>query len=161
MKLGIAVACLGIVGCVKIPVRYAPPTITPADRSPRSVAASFDRTWDAAVDVFAANGLSVVTANKASGVLASGVSVYSKENPDSTLADCGTEYPKTPEWRKPLAVLNGRVNVVIRSDREGSTVLARAFFNSSITPGEIIECPSRGTLEARIEQAIANRAIGK
>jgi hypothetical protein len=156
-RCALALLMFALAGC--FPLKYAGPTLTPPVRDSLLVAASFGRTWDAAINVFAENNLAIQTLDRSSGLLVPRDAQYAALMSDTvaTYADCGMEYPNN-SWRKPLAPTSARFNIVVRGDSARSSVLVRAFFTAPIPAGFLGDCRSRGVYESSMERLIKARA---
>ena len=116
MKLvALAILASMVIACVPIPPE------PPAPRTAMDVNASFAKTWEAAIDVFAERNISIKTLDRASGlIVAEPVKVGAGGN---EFADCGTDamqvrqYPTDATW-----------NLVVRGDSIKSTVRANVRF---------------------------------
>jgi hypothetical protein len=164
MRAFVLLALVAVVGC--IPTGYAPPTVVPVERPPQPVAASFDRTWNAAVELFARENIPIEAPDRASGVLTSRDVIYTTGAKDTVAAyaDCGIDYPNTPEWRAPRLPRRARFTAVIKGDSSRSSILVRAFFfrfDEHSATHDDIACPTRGTFESRTEKAIASRVVAR
>lgn len=124
------------------------------------VVASFGRTWDAVIDVFADEGIPIATMDRASGLIVPAMSsrvVGTPERGPLDYADCGKNGSGSP-----IVASQARFNVVVRGDSTQSTVQVRAFFEWVSPPllGEstTIACSTTGLYETRAESAIKARA---
>lgn len=127
-----------------------PPPPTPVQHPPASVSASFGRTWDAVVAIFADRNITIYTDRRA-GMVSSALMGVPGE--DSSWTSCGTagvnERVMRPEGVK--------YTVTVKGDSTASTVHATALFGS--TSGMLVaQCPSRGTWEAQFEAEAKSRA---
>jgi hypothetical protein len=136
------------------------PPAPPAPRTAMPVVASFGRTWDAVIDVFAEDGIPIATMDRASGLIVPAVSarvVGTPERGPLDYADCGKNGSGSP-----IVANQARFNVVVRGDSAQSTVQVRAFYQWVSPPllGETsaIECSTTGRYETRAETAIKARA---
>lgn len=156
-RAGKVLAVIGLACCATTGI--TPPQLVPVERNPQAIAASVDRTWNAAIDAFAANNIAIQTLDKASGLLVPRDVVYVSEQSEEALryADCGT-YPRAAGGGFVVAKITpsgARFNVVVRGDSSRATVLVRAFFSAASPP---TSCVSRGAFEERMEAAIRARA---
>jgi hypothetical protein len=136
------------------------PPAPPAPRTAMPVTASFGRTWDAVIDVFAEDGIPIATMDRASGLIVPALSsrvVGTPERGPLDYADCGSNIQ-----HQPIVASQARFNVVVRGDSTQSTVQVRSFFEWVSPPlmGErnTIECSTTGRYETRAETAIKARA---
>jgi hypothetical protein len=118
-----------------------------------SVAASFDRTWNAAIDVFTERNIDIQTLDKASGLIEPRGMRYKKDEGTNMTkyAKCGSFIGLTA----PLA--SASYNLVIRGDSTHSTVHAHAFY-TSVNAQNGPDCTSTGAWEQQIENQIKSRA---
>jgi hypothetical protein len=132
------------------------PPAPPSPRIATEVAASFGKTWDAVIDVFAEQNIAIRTMERASGFIAAEVSMVAgdsvaKEN-GHPYADCGK---RGADLLMPTAAA---YNVVVRGDSAKSTVRATVrFTNVSSTA----ECSTRGVWETAFEAGVRARATGE
>jgi len=141
-----------------------PPGPPIPERQPAVVSAPFDRTWEAAIDVFASANLPIETLDKASGLLVPRQAIYTAG--DTSYADCGVLHPNSKEYREPIGPTNARFNVVVRGDQTKSTIQVRAFFRATPTvttatafnDTKVIDCNTRGVFETQMERRIAEMA---
>lgn len=154
-KLSCLVSLAIIVSCGSY-VPPAPPTPRPSTR----VAASFDKTWAAVVDLFSERNIQIKTIDKASGVIAAEPQSAPNLVSDS-LADCGhstTGRGYSPSNGPASAVWN----VLVRGDSASSTVRATVRFSFlSRLNGQTYECSSTGRWETAFEQSVKTNAEGK
>jgi hypothetical protein len=141
------------VGLVTLVACGRPPSTAPGPREPLSVAASFGKTWDAAIDAFADHGISVETLDRSSGFIVPAGRSRVADDPAEAVryADCGKG--TLGGQRYPLAV---KYNVLIRGDSTRSRVQVRAFYTAE--KGE--QCTSTGMWEDFVENGIKERAEG-
>lgn len=131
------------------------PPAPPTPRSGTAVAASFGKSWDAVIDIFAERNIPIKTVDRASGIIvAEPQSVATRID---SLADCGTVigraiYPDRATW-----------NVLVRGDSTRSTVKATVRFTQGGTPGDpqLVECSTRGIWETALEQGVKANAERK
>ena len=147
-RLAVGAVALCITGCVPL-VPLVPPT-PPTKEAPRAgtpVAASFDKTWNAAVDVFALYNIPIRTIDKASGLIVAERMIVR----DSSFADCGKDgfgkviRPSALTW-----------NVLVRADSAHTNVRANVFYESPSGP-----CSSLGKWESYFETNVKARAEGR
>src|SRR5688572_31837548 len=136
---------------------YVPPRPAPA-RAPTTVAANFDRTWEAVIDIFAKQTIPIATIEKASGIVAAtsnlrGVGDY---------ANCGAIQNLWGD-RSTVYATRGEFNVIVRTVGTGSTVLVTARFTHipADPRGITADCVSRGTFEKYFEDSVKAAAEGK
>ena len=127
-----------------------PPPPTPRQHPPTSVSASYGRTWDAVVAIFAERNITIYVDRKAGMVSSALMGVLQS---DSSWTSCGTagvnERVMRPEGVK--------YTITVKGDSAASTVHATALFGS--TSGMLVaQCPSRGTWEAQFEGEAKSRA---
>lgn len=128
---------------------YQPPTTVAPERAPMKVAASFDKTWNAVVDVFADRNIPIRTIDRSSGFIATEpLGVSEDEGPD--WADCGSG--EGGEVSPVRAIYNVRV----RGDSSATTVRVTVRWSSAER-----ECVTRGVWEGDAERNIAARAEGR
>jgi uncharacterized lipoprotein len=145
MKLVLAfLAVLPMVGCVM------PPTTVATPRASTSVNASFDRTWNAVIDVFAEQNIPIATMEKASGfIVADAQFVGADAKQAEEWADCGTTYGSA----NPATA--GKYNVLVRSvDDHTATVKVTATWAG----GGAYKCVTKGVWETDFEKSIKSRA---
>lgn len=132
------------------------PPAPAAPRAPDPVHASFGKTWDAVIDVFAAHDISIETLDRASGLIVPAARSLAAADKQTALsyADCGTAF------RTALLPTSAHYNVVVRGDSAASTVLVRAFYTNG-TGAAMTDCSSTGRFEDAMEEQIKARAEGK
>ncbi len=145
--LAIILCCGLALGCVY------PPSTTATPRSPTYVAASFAKTWDAVIDVFAERNIPLRTLDRSSGFAATdelGV------DGSARWADCGSDAihgdvgPRHAIW-----------NVRLKGDSTAALILVTArwwMFRGKGTNGRRIDCVTTGVWEREAEEAIRDRA---
>jgi hypothetical protein len=142
-----------IIGCV-IPLAACAPSTPPAPPHPRdatTVAAPFGKTWNAIIDVFAADNIPIRTMDRASGFISTdplGVTLSASE----TFADCGTVIGL------PIHADRSTYNIVARGD-SSATVKATIRFTAT-SSGTLRECTSTGRWETEFETTVKARAEG-
>lgn len=138
------VAVLLFVASCMTPPKYEPP------RPEAPVAASFDRTWDAALAAFADRKISVNSDRSGGMIMSIGLSVA--EN-DTNWTSCGEAGAQHRVMRPEIV----RYTALIKGDKEKSTLKASAVFGSDA--GLLVaQCPSKGTWEAEFEADVKQRA---
>ena len=136
---------VALLGCQPIP----PQPAAPRDGTP--IAASFGKTWDAAIDEFATRAIPIETLDRASGLIVPrGYSLTpTTEAEAKKWADCGRDMLAISH--SPATV---KFNVVVRGDSVRSTVQVRAFYATEAG----VACQSRGIYEQNAEDLIRARA---
>jgi len=153
MRKRLLLLCSTLTGCAG----FTPPAPAPV-RQPQAVAASFEKTWNAVIDILGDNNIPVTTIDKNSGfVVAERASIPSTSKADHdfamTLADCGKgstglTFPPT----------TARYNIVVRPVADGATVKATATYRRIVGSLGAANCSSRGTFESQLESEIKKRA---
>lgn len=141
-----------IAGCSLNPT----PPSAPVPHDAMSVAASSDRTWDAAVEVMAARNVPIKTMDRASGFLATDLLAV-PAGADSGDYDCGLNL-----LHKPFPASLASFTLLVRpgaNSARASTVRAsvRWVYQSAGTQyvdPQTVECSSRGVWESKVEAAI-------
>ena len=138
-----AVGLLVSLGCTP------PPPPIPARRPDVTIKASFNKTWEAALAVFAERNIPV-NKDRLSGTIASDLrDVLSKEG---GAKQCGTN--KAGE----IVFANFvKYRIMVKGDSASSTLHAAAVFIRSMG-ASITECPSAGTWEEGFEADVKQRA---
>lgn len=137
----------GVVGC--LPVPPAPP----APHAPMAVQASFGRTWDATIDVFAERNIPIKNVDRASGLIVAENQKVGQGGQE--FADCGSS-----PMAIPFLPTDAAWNILVRGDSTQSTVRASVRF-LAITTGTgatTVECSSKGVWETQLEQRIKTSA---
>lgn len=149
MRMSIAALLL----CAAVACQPTPPP-PPAPVQSATVAASFGKTWDAAIDVFTQNNIPIRNMERASGLLVaeptdvrSGAGAY---------ADCGGD--GIGGRRVPTHAF---YNVVVRGDSSTSTVRVSARWTLNLGNLSTIECATKATFESGMEATIKARAEGR
>lgn len=131
--------------------RYTPPG-PPVPSSELPIRASFGRTWDVVIDLFADQNLSIATIERASGIVVATPGVLD-EAPAAAMryADCG-KYAG-------LAYVANRVgyNIRVKGDSARSTLRVNAVFRS-VVGGNTYECSTKNVWEATIATRIQRKA---
>jgi hypothetical protein len=144
----IALPALAALAAACVNARPAPPV----QRAPTPVAASFGRTWDAAIDAFAARNIPIRAIDRASGFIVADATATPE---DTAYADCGMYmgFPVDP---------TGAVyNVVVRGDSTRSSVRVTVRWEAATGVGASTtdkECSTKGRWEAEVEAQIKARA---
>jgi hypothetical protein len=147
----LAVVAAAFVACVT-------PPAPPAPRSGTEVNASFGKTWDAAIDLFAERTIQIKTLDRSSGlIIAEPQSVGSD---GASLADCGSS------MGVPLVATSATWNLLVRGDSAHTTAKATVRFVRFGTFGisttqETRECSTKGTWETAFERDVKARAEAK
>ena len=122
------------------------------------VNASFGKTWDSVIDVFADRNISIATIDRASGLIVAQKSAAVPAREAPTYADCGTYAGTTARIANEVTW-----NVVVRGDSTRSTVRASGRF-VVLAPNRasvVAECSSRGVWETEFEGLIKKAAEAK
>ena len=157
-RIAVVAAALG--GCVSYTTR---PPGAAVLREPTTVNASFGRTWDAVIDVFAEENISIRTIERASGFIAAertSIAYDTREDEayGERLADCGTFGPIR------LMPRSASYNIVVRGDSTRSTVRVTVkYLNYGADRTRMVaqnerECSTRGVFEATTEESVKRRA---
>lgn len=141
-------AFLALAGCTTIPPAPAP------TRAPSPVAASFDRTWSAAVDIFAEKNIGIRTIDRASGLIVGDPMSVEGKNTTTPyeFADCGQDMFEGHPWPT-VAIYNVRV----KGDTAASTILVSVRWLRQLG-GESLTCTSKGVWESQFEESVRTRA---
>lgn len=127
-----------------------PPAPAPV-RAATSVEASFDKTWNAAIDQLADANIPIATTEKASGVIvAYPLSVPWEDR--FKWADCGVNGAGNQ-----VPAVSVIYNVLVRGDTAQSTVKVTASWFTNTRQ----KCSTKGGWETEAEKAIKDRAEGK
>jgi hypothetical protein len=131
------------------------PPEPPAPRTATRVAASFGKTWDVLISVFADRRILIQTLDRSSGlIIADAQPVAGKTD---SIADCGTT-ALGASYRANAASWN----VVVRGDSTQSTIKATVRFVAGAPTGTLYtaagECSSRGTWEIALERGVKSAA---
>lgn len=121
----------------------------PVSVEPTPVNASFGRTWDTVIDLFAEDNIAISTLDRASGFIVAERALATKA--DSAFADCG------------FAIMNQRFtpgsakyNIVVRGDSGKSTVRTNVRWTES--PSGAYPCHTTGKWERMVQERIKTRA---
>lgn len=127
------------------------------------VAAPVDSTWDAVIDVFAQQVITIETMERASGfIVASREGMPTRSRADSVagrrVADCGRGSASVMQ-NVEVAFLptSAKYNVLVRPAGASSTVQVTVKF-MSVSPSRVIECSSTGDFETTFEGLVRQRA---
>jgi hypothetical protein len=173
----LALAAVSLGGC--LPAAQLLPPAPAALREPLPVQASFGRSWDAAIDHFARQGIPIRTIERVSGLIVAeemGVDVSAA----LAYADCGQlagsatgaspwgpGVPPRAGDGRPVAAERASYNVLVRGDSSRSTVLVTVRWRvpdaSRVSgdprhAGRSIECSTRGVWERAFEAGVRDRA---
>lgn len=129
----------------------APPA-PPAPRTAMPVSASFGKTWDAVIDLFATRNIAIKTVNRSSGLIVAEPQTVSSA--DESLADCGQNI-----YHQQFRPSEAFWNVLVRGDSVSSTVRASVRFVSATSIAK--ECSSKGTWESDLERQVKTAAEAK
>jgi hypothetical protein len=128
----------------------SPPKPAPK-RASVAVAASFGRTWDATLNLFASRRIQVVSKDRKEGTITTEAVVLG--NPDTTWADCG----KSGVQNKVLHPELGRATAKVQGDSTASEIHVSVMWLSSA--GQVVaECSSSGKWESAFESEVKRRA---
>lgn len=147
-RAALVMVLLASAGCASAP-KQAP------ERQPTPVAASFGRTWDAVIDIFAQRNIPIKTIDRSSGLI---VAEQARVDDIENFTHCGK-----PSLLRAVAgaavgmggdgAMRADYNILVRGDSARSTVRANARF---ATPER--ECPSKGVFESQFEAAVKSGA---
>ena len=144
--LSVAVA-LSAASCV----RLTPPA-PPVPSSEVPIRASFGRAWEAVIDLFSEQNISIVTIERASGiVVAEPGRLDVPWETAFSYADCGRL------GRAVFAPTRVGYNVRVKGDSTRSTVRINAVFRS-LDPESAKECTTRNVWESKISALIKTKA---
>ena len=135
-----------MIGCVHGPTTQLTP------RAATDVNASFDRTWNAVIDVFAERNIPIATIDKSSGLIAT-TALGIEESKDTTQewADCGN-----------LPATRATYNVLVRGAGDRSTVKVTvkwvAWRSLGMFGEDSRECVTKHVWEAATESEVKMRA---
>lgn len=136
------------------------PPAPPVPRSAVPVNASFGRTWDAVIGLFADRNIPIKTVDRSSGLIVAEAQAISASAWSDSLADCGAT-TLGAHYRATAASWN----VLVRGDSTRSTVKATVRFvagNPSFPSANAgVECSSRGNWELALEQRVKSAAEEK
>lgn len=170
LQFGIAVFPILATGCVSRPTYYAPGPQTA--RPAVMIGAPFDRTWEAVIDLFARSMVPIETLERASGLIVATRAVVPTTTPAQRdaaleLANCGVIRGGVRLDDVVYYPTSARYNVVVRArgDSSSSLQVTAAFVGRIEDSGRtmypsLVECSSRGTFEAMVEETIKARAEG-
>ena len=123
-----------------------------SSRNPLPVNASSGRTWDAAIDVLAANNIPIRWTDRPTGSMATDRNEIAK--PDTAWSECGRGTAGRrlpPEW----AVYN----ITVHGDSSTSIVMVAISWSMTPRPGVASpQCVTSGVRESQLERSIKERA---
>lgn len=166
MKSNRVVAFLPLLLQASCIASYVPPTTAAAPRVGTEVSASFGKTWDAVIDVFAERNIGIKTLDRSSGlVVAENGSVRPADG--KAWADCG-KFPSAMRGSPAEAATIASVatfNILVRGDSTRATVKATVQFSApalkTVMNQPNGECVSLGIWEQGVEDQIKIRAQRK
>lgn len=123
----------------------------PIVRTATEVAAPVDRTWEAAVEVFANENIPIKTLDRSSGLIVAETQPVARQD---GLADCGTAFGT------PLSPDAATWNLLVRGDSLRSTVKATVRFTHRLGAADE-ECGTRGVWETALERKLKAAAEAK
>jgi len=139
-------------------IACAPPRTEPVAIAPAPIAAGFNQTWNAVMDVLSDENIPVKTLDKASGYLMAEVAGVGAGD-EEKYADCGNSFLNA------LAMQGGgqmisRYNILVRGDSVASTVKVTATFVSGggTSDANAKRCASKGILEKQLQTDVKARA---
>lgn len=141
-------------GAVTACYSYQPPG-PPVPSAEQPVNASFGKTWDAVIDLFAEQNISIATIERASGLIVASPGYLERSlSGGAEYADCGKN--------NGLPVLPTRVgyNVRVKGDSTKSMLRVNAVFVGQYTDGTF-QCSTRNVWETQVWARIAAKAEGK
>lgn len=156
-RIGIAVL-VATCGCMRFTAPGAP-----APHSAMPVAASFGKTWDAVIDVFATKNIPVRTLERVSGLIAAEPSSVESFDPtkEHPWADCGAVGVGGRGGKSFSQPSSAFYNVRVRGDSLGSTVLVTVRWKYAVTKESLgTDCSTRGVWETDVEREIKRLAEG-
>jgi hypothetical protein len=184
LRRPVAYLLLTLLTACATPPSYLAPKLAPA-RTGTPVSASFSKTWDAVIDIFASKNISIKTLDRTSGlIVAEAQTIASNDTYGFTIADCGALTGGSQEYAPlngPIPPTSANWNVLVRStDSTNTLVRATVRFVSvrqtrrSPTFGEVMagrkeavdstearDCVSKGVWEADLEKSVKATAESK
>lgn len=149
-RLASTLSCFVLSACYG----YRPPA-PPIPTTAQPVNASFGKTWDAVIDLFSEQNISIATIERASGLIVA-APTYTGTSLSSGLeyADCGT--------MSQIPILPNRVqyNVRVKGDSTTSTLRVNVVF-LSVWEKSTYECNTKNVWEKNVWARIAARAEGR
>lgn len=150
LRLASTLSCVYLCACYG----YRPPA-PPIPTSEQPVNASFAKTWDAVIDLFSEQNISIATIERASGLIVA-APAYTGTSLSNGLeyADCGTI--------NRLPILPNRVNynVRVKGDSTRSTLRVNVVF-LSLWDKASYECSTKNVWEKNVWARIAAKAEGR
>ena len=115
--------------------------------------ASFTKTWDAVIDVFAERNISIKTLDRTSGLIVAEPMQVGRTAGEA-YADCGAVMGMA------IPASAATWNILVRGDTAVTTVKATVRFLNVTTGryGSTTECSSRGSWEQELEQRVKTAA---
>jgi hypothetical protein len=163
-----------------VPVVFLASAACAPPRAPRAsvvreatpVTASFGRTWDAVIDIFAERNIPIRTMDRQSGFIAAEPSAIPTGTNESdayavSLADCGgteavaaTGFGVATGKGTRNAATTATYNILVRGDSTAATVkvTARFVYQPMASSLSAVTCSSLGVWETEVEQDIKQRA---
>lgn len=142
-------------------IKTIPPTPAP-ERAPVPIKASFDATWNAVVEVFAAEHIPIQTLDKPSGLI-----VVTPDTVDSKSADRWASCGAIKHGIEPAMVIHATdvdYNIVVRAAGAGSTIRFNVRWTShnEADPNrpDYVLCTTTNAWEIELEQKIRALAEG-
>jgi len=128
-----------------------------APRPTTTVAASFDRTWNAVIDMFGDHNIPIAQMERSSGFIATERHGIGSERLALTLADCGS-WPPKHHGDGPLHIpaTTAVYNVIVRPAESSSTVRVTVAYMTA----DGSSCESKGGWEATFEESVKKKAQG-
>lgn len=126
-----------------------PPATAPT-REATPVSASFGKTWDAVIDIFAAQNIPIRNMERASGFIAAEPATVAVKDGEQW-SDCGGAMGGH------LGALEATYNVLVRGDSTHATVRATVLW---ARPGTAQTCTTKGVWEQNFEALVKARAEG-
>jgi hypothetical protein len=130
------------------------PRPEPVTRVPTTVNASFNKTWDAVIDLFADRNIPIRTMDRASGFISAEPALAGSD--EDAWAKCGG----FGMYGGPSSAV---YNLLVRGDSTKSTVrMTVKWIHASRAPiDKTRECSTTGVLEGLIESQVRTRAESK
>lgn len=147
-SFALVLVTVAVTACVAAPI--APPVA----RSGTTVNASFGKTWNGIIDVFATKNIPIKTIDRSSGII---VTEQLAANGLTDMADCGS----MAGGGSRLSPTHASYNVLVRGDSSSSVVkvtprfvrigVSRSFMSTDQVSEE---CSSTGTFETELERQV-------
>jgi hypothetical protein len=142
---------VGLTVAACVPPQEPEVAAKPADLS---IAAPFDRTWNAVVEHFAMNSIPIRTLDRSSGLIVTDdMRVPGKPTEQARWAVCSTGFGMK------FGPTVGSYNVLIRGDSSKATVRVTARWEDTGRPANV--CQTTGVYEGNLAAAIRQRAETK